>query len=162
VTGIPNRSQIAAALRWLRQRMGLSQKAAAERAAIHPNQLRRWESASTTPSLDSLFRYLAALERDLTDFQLALLPVAGSDSGSQARYITFLQALGTDAVQEHEAAPVAPVAPVARMPLTAPVAPVLPEPVAGRVLHLLRLLTALSRDPRSIELIDRLCRLERP
>jgi transcriptional regulator with XRE-family HTH domain len=162
VTGIPNRSQIAAALRWLRQRTGQPPAAAAQRAGLSATQLHRWERGSSVPGLGSVCRYLAALGCDLCDLQLALVHVAGSDSGSQARFIAFLQALGTNAGQEHEPAPVAPVGPVAPMPPTAPVAPALPEPVAGRVLHLLRLLTALSRDPRSIEFIDRLCRLERP
>ena len=122
-------------------------------------QLHRWERGTSVPGLGSVCRYLAALGCDLCDLQLALVHVAGSDSGSQARFIAFLQALGTDAVQEQEAAPAGQPGQPGQ---PAPVAPALPEPVAGRVLHLLRLLTALSRDPRSIELIDRLCRLERP
>ncbi len=60
------------ALRWLREKRGLRQYEAAERAAITKAMLSAYETGKQNPSLDTLEKILAALDAGLADLARAL------------------------------------------------------------------------------------------
>jgi transcriptional regulator with XRE-family HTH domain len=65
------------ALRWLRDRRGLSQADLAQRASLTPSSLSRYESGRAMPSLERLQRLLEALDADVLQLGLALLVCQG-------------------------------------------------------------------------------------
>jgi transcriptional regulator with XRE-family HTH domain len=67
------------ALRWLRDRRGLTQAQAAEKAGISKAALSRYEHGRTLPTLETLGRLLRALGCDLFELQRALTTVQGWD-----------------------------------------------------------------------------------
>ncbi len=60
------------ALRWLREKRGLRQYEAAERAAITKAMLSAYETGKQKPSLDTLEKILAALDAGLVELARAL------------------------------------------------------------------------------------------
>jgi transcriptional regulator with XRE-family HTH domain len=60
------------ALRWLREKRGLRQYEAAERAAITKAMLSAYETGKQNPSLDTLEKILGALDVGLADLARAL------------------------------------------------------------------------------------------
>ncbi len=76
---------IAEALRHLRQRLKLTQLAAAARSEGSPDfrTLSHWETAHKEPSMRLLSRYLAGLELDFHDLQDALDQVRGWHTGQR-------------------------------------------------------------------------------
>ncbi len=76
---------IAEALRHLRQRLKLTQLAAAARSEGSPDfrTLSHWETAHKQPSLPLLARYLSGLELDFHDLQDALDQVRGWSTGQR-------------------------------------------------------------------------------
>ncbi len=81
----PESLPIGGALRHLRQRLGLTQTAAAGSFEGSPDfrTLSHWETARKAPSLPLLARYLAALGLSFHDLQDALDQVAGWDTGQR-------------------------------------------------------------------------------
>ncbi len=86
----PESLPIGGALRHLRQRLGLTQTAAAGSFEGSPDfrTLSHWETARKAPSLPLLARYLAALGLSFHDLQDALDQVAGWDTGQRVGEIT--------------------------------------------------------------------------
>lgn len=65
----------------MRQRRGLSQREVEERAALGASSLSRYERGQERPSLETLWKILAAMDCDLHDLAIAL----GDESDGTAR-----------------------------------------------------------------------------
>lgn len=77
------RATFATRVRALRQRSGLSQQAAAERAGVDQGQWSRFESANANPTLSSLLRIRHALDLPSIELLLGSFPSASVTPGRQ-------------------------------------------------------------------------------
>ena len=69
--------EVGKALRFLRKRRAMTQKAVAEAADISKNLLSNWETGTTAPSLSSLEKVMAVLNVDLLELYNTMNLMAG-------------------------------------------------------------------------------------
>jgi transcriptional regulator with XRE-family HTH domain len=69
--------EVGKALRFLRKRRAMTQRAVAEKAGISKNLLSNWETGTTAPSLSSLEKVMGVLRVDLLELYNAMNLMAG-------------------------------------------------------------------------------------